>query len=38
MRNLTSPLKEWVLSNEKYFSVAIVPFETKAVKNAVRLR
>nr|ELR5213408.1 hypothetical protein [Providencia rettgeri] len=30
---LTTPLKEGSLSDEKYFSGVIVPFETEAVKN-----
>ncbi|EFE51316.1 hypothetical protein PROVRETT_09932 [Providencia rettgeri DSM 1131] len=37
MRKLTSPLKEGSLSDEIYFSVAIVPFETEAVKNTGRV-
>lgn len=36
VRKLTSPLKEGSLSDEIYFSVAIVPFETEAVKNTDR--
>lgn len=30
---LTTPFKDGRLSDEKYFSIAIVPFETEAVEN-----